>query len=144
MVYVYVLKSQEDNGLYIGCTNDLKARINEHINSLIIMTTLFYKIPPHLPFPKGGKLPLFGRQPIGPLARRAKRGQGRFCGACQFNFETLINSERVESTKNRVPVELIYYEACLNRSDAFRREKYLKTTYGRRYLKSPLKNYFTG
>ena len=53
------------------------------------MRTLFYKIPPHLPFPKGGKLPLFGRRPIGPLARRAKRGQGGFCGACQFNFETL-------------------------------------------------------
>jgi hypothetical protein len=59
------------------------------------MTTLFYKIPPHLPLPKGGKLPLFGRRPIGPLARRAKRGQGRFCGACQFNFETLNNIETI-------------------------------------------------
>jgi hypothetical protein len=55
----------------------------------LIMTTLFYKIPPHLPLPKGGKLPLFGLQPIGPLARRAKRGQERSCCVCQFNFETL-------------------------------------------------------
>jgi hypothetical protein len=31
------------------------------INSLIIITTLFYKIPPYLPFPKGGKTPLFGK-----------------------------------------------------------------------------------
>jgi putative endonuclease len=53
-------------------------------------------------------------------------------------------SGRVESTRNRLPIELIYYEACLNRGDAFRREKYLKTTYGRRYLKSRLKEYFTG
>jgi putative endonuclease len=53
-------------------------------------------------------------------------------------------SGRVESTRNRLPIELIYYEACLNKGDAFRREKYLKTTYGRRYLKSRLKQYFTG
>jgi hypothetical protein len=44
------------------------------INQSIIITTLFYKIPPHLPFSKGGTIPLFGRRPIGPLARRAKRG----------------------------------------------------------------------
>ena len=31
------------------------------------------------------------------------------------------------STKDRRPLELIYYEACLNEKDAFRREKYLKT-----------------
>jgi hypothetical protein len=39
---------------------------------------------------------------------------------------------------------LIYYEACLNEQDAFKREKYLKTTYGKRYLKLRCKNYFTG
>jgi hypothetical protein len=26
----------------------------------IIIKTLFYKIPPHLPLPKGGTIPLFG------------------------------------------------------------------------------------
>ena len=30
----------------------------------------------------------------------------------------------VESTKNRRPIKLIYYEACLNKDDAIRREKY--------------------
>jgi len=84
MFYVYVLKSLKDDGLYIGCTKDMAARINEH------------------------------------------------------------SSRRVESTKNSLPIELIYYEACLNQNDAFRREKYLKTTYGRRYLKNRLKGYFTG
>lgn len=50
----------------------------------------------------------------------------------------------VESTKDRRPFTLIYYEACLNQKDATHREKYLKTTYGKRYLKNRLKSYFTG
>ena len=50
----------------------------------------------------------------------------------------------VESTKNRRPLELIYYEVCLNQQDATRREKYLKTHYGKMYLKKRLKSYFTG
>ena len=54
------------------------------------------------------------------------------------------NSGRVRSTEKRLPVELVYYEACLNQNDAFRREKYLKTAYGKRYLKNRLRDYFTG
>ena len=50
----------------------------------------------------------------------------------------------VESTKNRRPLKLIYSEACLNRQDATHREKYLKTAYGKRYIKSRLKFYFMG
>ena len=37
---------------------------------------------------------------------------------------------RVESTKNRRPLELIYYESCLDKKDAIHREKYLKTYSG--------------
>ena len=84
MFYVYVLKSLNDNGLYIGCSKNLKERLRVHTSGL------------------------------------------------------------VRSTKNRLPVELIYYEACLDQNDAFRRERYLKSTYGRRYLKNRLKGYFTG
>jgi len=84
MHYVYVLKSKNDYGIYIGSTKDLKKRFNAH------------------------------------------------------------NMGQVRSTKNRYPMELIYYEACLNEKDSFKREKYLKTTYGRRYLKNRLKEYFTG
>ena len=51
---------------------------------------------------------------------------------------------RVKSTKNRGPVELIYYEASKNKTDAFKREKHLKTAYGRRYLKNRLKEYSMG
>ncbi len=50
----------------------------------------------------------------------------------------------VESTKDRRPLKLVYYEACLNQNDATHREKYLKTTYGKRYIKSRVKSYLTG
>ena len=50
----------------------------------------------------------------------------------------------VVSTKNRRPLVLIYYEACLNQQDATHREKYLKTHYGKMFLKKRLKSYFTG
>lgn len=50
----------------------------------------------------------------------------------------------VNSTKRRLPVELVYYEAGQNQQDATRREKYLKSTWGKRYLKLRLANYLTG
>jgi putative endonuclease len=50
----------------------------------------------------------------------------------------------VESTKNRRPLKLIYYEACISQDDALRREKYFKTHYGRLFLHKRLKSYFTG
>ena len=71
MNYVYILQSVKDKNLYIGCTSDLKKRINIH------------------------------------------------------------NDGRVESTKNRRPLKIIYYEAFLNRHDAFTREQWLKTGWGR-------------
>ncbi len=54
---------------------------------------------------------------------------------------SLHNSGKVTSTKNRIPFELIYYEACVNQQDATHREKYLKTAWGKRYIKTRLKNY---
>ena len=53
----------------------------------------------------------------------------------------LHNDGKVASTKKRLPVALVYYEACLNQQDATHREKYLKTAWGKRYIKSRLKNY---
>ncbi len=50
----------------------------------------------------------------------------------------------VESTKDRRPLELIYYEACIDRNDATHREKYLKTYHGKMFLKKRLKSYLTG
>ena len=43
------------------------------------------------------------------------------------------------STKNRRPLMLVYYEACFNQESALKREKYLKTTYGHRYLRNRIK-----
>ena len=51
---------------------------------------------------------------------------------------------RVESTRHRRPLKLIYYEACLTKEDAIRREKYFKTHYGTMFIKKRLKSYFTG
>ncbi len=50
----------------------------------------------------------------------------------------------VESTKNRRPFKLVYYEACLSKEDAIRREKYLKLYHGKMFLKKRLKSYLTG
>ncbi len=73
--YTYVLKSQKDQDLYVGWTDDLKERYKNH------------------------------------------------------------NSGGVVSTKYRRPLDLVYYEACLNKEKAILREKQLKTGYGRAYLK---------
>lgn len=72
--YVYVLESLKDNKRYIGYTNNLKKRIEEHNKGL--------------------------------------------------SFSTMF----------RLPFKLIYFEGCLNQDDAKRREDYLKTTQGRRFL----------
>ena len=53
------------------------------------------------------------------------------------------NKGLVESTKDRRPFKLIYYEAYLDQNDATKREKYLKTYTGRRYLPKRLKSYLT-
>jgi len=53
------------------------------------------------------------------------------------------NKGLVKSTKERRPLILIYFEACLNRSDATHREKYLKTHYGSMFIGNRLKSYLT-
>lgn len=54
------------------------------------------------------------------------------------------NSGKSTSTRDRIPLRIIYYEACENKYDARHREKYLKTSWGKRYIKNRLKNYLTG
>ena len=49
------------------------------------------------------------------------------------------NEGLVKSTRSIRPVTLIYYEACRDREDAFRRERYLKSGMGKRYLRNRLK-----
>jgi putative endonuclease len=54
------------------------------------------------------------------------------------------NRGLVESTKERRPFKLIYYEGCLNQNDATKRERYLKSYHGKMFLKRRLKSYLTG
>lgn len=84
MFYVYYLKSEKFDEYYVGFTNNLKKRLEEHNKGL--------------------------------------------------NFST---------TKYK-PWKIIYYEACINQKDATRRERYLKTSQGRRMLKLRIKEYLYG
>lgn len=61
------------------------------------------------------------------------------------NLKTRVkehNSGQNTSTRRYLPWKLIYYEASLLESDARRREKYLKTSIGRRMFKQRLRDYF--
>jgi putative endonuclease len=51
------------------------------------------------------------------------------------------NTQKNRSTKSRTPLRLIYAEACIAEEDARRRERYLKTTQGRRMLKLRLRKF---
>jgi putative endonuclease len=44
------------------------------------------------------------------------------------------NKGLVESTKQRRPLKLVYYEACLDKVKSLKREKYLKTGFDRNFL----------
>ncbi len=81
MHYVYLLKSERDDKLYVGCTNNLRKRLLMH------------------------------------------------------------NSGKIDSTRFRKPFKLIFYEAFTNKRDAFAREKWLKTGWGRNHIKKILNNY---
>ena len=62
---------------------------------------------------------------------------------CTNNLQKRIyehNSGKVFSTKHRMPFDLIYYEAFVNKKDAFAREQWLKTGWGRNHLAKMLIN----
>ena len=51
------------------------------------------------------------------------------------------NAKQVSSTKDKVPLKLIYYEAYLERKDATGREKFLKSGAGWRFIKKQIKHF---
>ena len=72
---------------------------------------------------------------------------GKFYTGYTKNIELRFeqhNKGSVDSTKDRRPLILIYFEACLSQKDAIHREKYLKTYYGKMFIKNRLKSYLTG
>jgi len=44
----------------------------------------------------------------------------------------------VRPTAHRQPLKLVYYEACLSQEDARRRERFLKSGKGKRFLRNRL------
>ena len=76
----------------------------------------------------------------------SKKDNNKYVGytkKLKLRFE-LHAKGKVFCTKNRRPLKLIYYEACLDQQDATHREKYLKTYHGKMFLKNRLKSYLTG
>jgi len=54
------------------------------------------------------------------------------------------NRGHIDSTRDRRPLRLVYYEACIHRDDATKREKYLKSYHGKMFIKKRIKSYLTG
>jgi len=73
-----------------------------------------------------------------------KKNKKKFYVGCTDNLpKRLIDhkTKSVETTKIFDKIELVYCEACLNKTDALHRENQLKTGFGRGYLKRRLANY---
>ena len=77
------------------------------------------------------------------LSEKDKQFYSGYTQNLKLRFEQHCNG-LVESTKDRRPLKIVYYEACLKQQDALKREKYFKTHYGKLFLKNRLKSYFTG
>jgi len=76
------------------------------------------------------------------LSEKDNRKYTGYTKNLRLRFEQHSNGE-VESTKNRRPLKLIYFEGCLNQQDATRREKYFKTHYGKMFIKKRLAKWFS-
>lgn len=69
---------------------------------------------------------------------------GLFYTGCTNNLKRRLgqhNNGANISTRNRRPLKLIYFEGHLNKKDALRREKYLKTNKGKTMLKYIISEY---
>lgn len=77
---------------------------------------------------------------------RSLKDSNLYIGFTKNIKKRILDDEKgkVSSTKYRCPLVLIYYEVSLNQDSAIHREKYLKTSYGHRYLKNRIGNDFTG
>lgn len=60
-----------------------------------------------------------------------------------INRLKLHNDGKVYATRMRRPFKLIYYEAHTNKYDAAKREKFLKTGWGKNWIKRTLNYYFS-
>jgi putative endonuclease len=69
---------------------------------------------------------------------QSKRDQRLYIGYTQDLQKRieLHNIGKVLATKARLPLKLVYYEACLDKEKAIHREKYFKSGFGRSFLKN--------
>ena len=67
----------------------------------------------------------------------SKKDGNHYIGFCGDLRSRIAEHEagNVQATRHRLPVELVYYEACSSREKALLREKYFKTGFGKRFLK---------
>lgn len=71
---------------------------------------------------------------------------GKFYTGCTNDLRKRFSQHckgQVVSTKERLPITIIYYEMCLDQGDAYVREKYLKTGMGKRYIRNRLKRFLS-
>ena len=69
--------------------------------------------------------------------------KGRFYVGYTENLERRLGEHESDKslTDRRIKnLKLVYYEACLSKSDALKREKQLKTGFGRVYLRRRLQD----
>ena len=68
---------------------------------------------------------------------RSKKDNKLYIGFCSDLKQRFIdhNEGKVQSTKLRLPMEIVYYEACLDKEKAIKREKYFRSDFGRNFLK---------
>lgn len=74
----------------------------------------------------------------------AKRNRKKFYIGYTDDLKKRLYAHRIKSiktTKSFDKIELVYYEVCLNKTDARKRELQLKTGFGRGYIKRRLENY---
>lgn len=60
------------------------------------------------------------------------------------NLKERLNRHKkgdIKTTKSFDKIQLVYYEACFNKTDARKRELKLKTGFGRGYINRRLENY---
>lgn len=69
----------------------------------------------------------------------------RYTGMCKDLGERLDEHKKgkVKSTSGRLPLQLVYYEWCRYFKDAQRRERYLKSYYGKRYIKNRIQSFYS-
>lgn len=78
------------------------------------------------------------------LCKDYKRDRVKFYIGSTNDLKSRINEHKtksVETTKSFDKISLVYYECCVNKTDALKREHQLKTGFGRGYIKKRIENY---